>query len=281
MRTFFRVASALALALAVANCGFLKKKTDDAADAEAEAAATDTTADAAPVDAAPAPLASNEGDIPRFPDETKLDNVIAVVKRVATAREIPQTGKAVATLAATTTVTQIAQREKYFLITFDKPGDASTKLMGWVSQDAFSAISLDGGLKAITCTAPEVPLYSDSAFCGRTCTKDADCTSGQACKGTAQTFTAGKIGTSTAVCTVYKPTDAGAPVAVVDAGPAKPQGDQFPPTSGTTCPIGYSFLSKDKQCHRFCITPGMCPSSHNCIKCENKQVCSTNAALCK
>ncbi len=267
-----RVAPSLLVAALLAGCPHKKADVVDASAAEV------VVLDAG----APQAEASNEADVTRFPDETKLDNVIAVVKRMSTVREIPQSGKAVATLAATTTVTQIAQREKYFLVTFDKPGDAATKLMGWVSQDAFSSISLDAGLKAITCTAPEVPLYSDSAFCGRVCTKDADCVSGQACKGTAQMFAAGKIGASTSVCTVYKPTDAGAPVVtVVDAGAVKPQGDQFPPTAGTTCPLGTTFVNKDKQCHRFCLTAGMCPTSHNCIKCESKQVCSINAALCK
>ncbi len=282
MRTFFRVASMLSLAFAVAHCGFLKKKTDEVADAEAEAAAPEAVADAAPVDAAPAPAAANENDVARFPDSVKLDNVPATIQRTAIVREIPQSGKAVQTLNKGQAVTQIESREKYFLVTFDK--DPSTKLMGWVSADAFSALSLDAGLKAITCTAPEVPLYSDSAFCGRTCAKDADCAAGQACKGTAQTFTAGKIGASTSVCTVFKPADAGAPAIVnlLDAGHAAvASGDVVAPSAGNGCPVGFSFMNRDKQCHRLCLIGASCPTAKVCVPCEGKKVCSPNAAFCK
>jgi hypothetical protein len=300
MRNLFRAATLLALVAAVASCNLLKKK--GAADAGAEEAGAVTEAvDAAPAEP-PAPLAANVDDIARFPDEVKLENAAASTLRTASAREAPAIGKVVAQLKTGTAVTKIAQRDKFFLVTFDDPKDATKKLLGWLHQDSFSPPSA-APLKAITCPAPEVALLGDTPFCGQTCTADAQCPAGKACKGSAQQFTAGKVGANVQVCTVFvsadagapKPVDAGGPVAVVDAGPPKPvdagapaltaaNSDIFDP-GAAACPGGFIMVLKDKRCHRSCPT-GLAPKdcthgSPFCGKCDGAKVCTAVRDFCK
>ena len=87
--------------------------------------------------------AANENDISRFPDEKKLDNVAGTIQRPTNVREIPGIGKVVATLAKGGTVTEIAQRDTFFLVVFENPKDQK-KLMGWIGQESFTA-QVDAG----------------------------------------------------------------------------------------------------------------------------------------
>jgi predicted flap endonuclease-1-like 5' DNA nuclease len=146
MTTFSRgirlVSCSVALAALVPLLSGCPKKGGDAADAEAEAAVAEVAEAAAP--AAVVAAATNENDVSRFPDEKKLENVAATIQRQTNVREIPGIGKVVATLAKGGTVTEIAQRSTFFLVVFDNPKD-SKRVMGWVSQDAFTA-QADAGL---------------------------------------------------------------------------------------------------------------------------------------
>jgi hypothetical protein len=311
MRDLFRGACVLAMLAAVASCGLLKKKgdADAASDAAAEAAATDTppadTAAAADGGAAPAiaaPTAANVDDIARFPDETKLENVSATTKRWATVREAPQTGKPVASLNANTTVTQISQRQSYFVVVFDSPKEPGKKLMGWIHQDAFSPVA-DAGIKMLTCGKGETPLFSDGVFCGRVCQTDGECPPGQACKGSAQKLTKDmKPGDSVTVCTVFAVPDAGGgggglpkpKFLTVDAGggptppqpttppstPPTPAGDVVDPTGGA-CPANFLLVPKDGKCHKLCPKFDCQKATQFCINCSGQKVCSANRDLCK
>src|SRR6478609_4683250 len=141
------VVSLAALIPLATGCGLLKKKGDDAADAAAEAAVAEVAEAAAPPAATPA--AANENDVSRFPDEKKLENVTATLLRPTNVREVPGLGKIVATLAKGGTVTEIAQRDKFFLVVFEDPKDQK-KLMGWISQESFTAPpAVDAGVAAI------------------------------------------------------------------------------------------------------------------------------------
>jgi hypothetical protein len=215
MRNLFRVALGLSLVAAVASCGILQKIRGEDPDAEAAAdAETSPVEDAAATEPPEhTPLAANEDDIARFPDEAALDAVAATVQRTGSVREAPVTGAIVASLARNATVLQLAQREKYFLVVFDNPSEPSQKLMGWLHQDAFGASApAVTPPKKLSCKAPEMPLFGDAAFCGRSCAVDTDCPSGQACKGSANKLTKdGKAGDAVTVCTVHQPHDAGAP----------------------------------------------------------------------
>ncbi len=295
MTTFFQRSFALslvslALGAATAGCGFLKKGSAEAG-VEQEAAVVETV-DAAPPPSA-GPVASNEDDVARFPDEKKIENAATTVQRLTNVRDIPNIGKVSATLNKGGTVTQIAQRDKFFLVVFENPKDQK-RLMGWVNQDSFTAApAADAGIKALTCTAPEVPLTSDGPFCGKVCAADTDCPTGQACKGAANKFTNNKVGDAVTVCTVFT-----APVKAVDGGAGKlglstpvfvppvpvvipiPNADVSEPGGGK-CPVGFSLVAKDNKCHKNCVI-GQCRKETTfCIKCGTAQVCSGNRELCK
>lgn len=279
----------VALGPLVTGCGLLGKKAGgDAADAEAEAAVAEV-AEAAPPPVA-APAAANENDVSRFPDEKKLENVTATIQRQTNVREIPGIGKVVATLAKGGTVTEIAQRSTFFLVVFENPKDQK-KLMGWISQDSFTA-QADAGVKPLTCTLPETLLISDnSPLCGKVCTADVDCPSGQACKGRANKFATGKIGDIVDVCTVFTPpTAATTPRAVLplaDAGGGVAQAVLTVPTPagnvgdpvGLRCAPNFTLVAKDGKCHKNCNLIGQC-GKDSCILCAGAKVCSPNKTLC-
>jgi hypothetical protein len=266
MRTLFRNLFVLSTITALASCGLLGKKGD--ADAGAEAAVADTTTDAAgtaPV--ATGPVAVNENDIARFPDETKLADVAATVRRFAFLRESPQNGKVITSLNNGQAVTEIAQRQTFFLVTVDVAGQ---KKMGWLTADAFQPV-VDAGLKAPVCNAPLVPLMGDQPFCGKVCGGDVDCPSGEACKGTAQRFSANTLLPGTvAVCTVVNRPQGTSSFTIDSGAPAQPAavGDIVAPP----CPAGFTTL-KDGRCHRQCVT-GTKSCQLFCLKCEGKQVCN-------
>lgn len=317
MRTKNRTGQAFAivalLALA-AGCNLLKK--NDAADAEADAAAVaEADAAAAPAETpAAAPAAVNENDIARFPDETRLENVAATLARSYSVREVPVSGKVVATLAKGTDVTQISQRGAYFLVTFADAKDATTK-MGWLHSDAFAAVAaVDAGIKPLTCAAGEIALFADTPFCGKVCATDAECGANMACKGSANKLVNGKAGDAVTVCTVQVVHDAGSPApiptptptapphdggtVVIDGGgglgklfgdgglaivPPAPAGDVSTPVLGK-CPANFSLVAKDGKCHRNCSSTNLAvckKETQFCIKCDSATVCSGDRNLCQ
>ena len=258
-------------------------KKGDGADAEAEAAVAEVAEAAAPVAAVAA--AVNENDVSRFPDEKKIENVAATIQRVTNVREIPGIGKVVATLSKGGTVTEIAQRSTFFLVVFDNPKD-NKRVMGWISQDAFTA-QADAGLKVLTCTAPDTAIVSDNVtLCARVCTADVDCPAGQACKGRANRFANAKVGDIVDVCTVFTPAqpravlpfaDAAAPPPVVAVVPT-PAGNVGAPVNGRCAP-NFTLVRQDGQCHKNCNLIGQC-GADKCIICTGTKVCGA-PNLCK
>jgi hypothetical protein len=189
----FRALSILSL-VALAGCGLLSKKgSGEAHPAEAGVAEVDA---GAAVPAPPASVAANADGVSRFADETPVDKVAATLQRTANVREIPGVGKIVATLTKGAAVTELAQRGTAFLVLFDKD---HVKLMGWVGQEVFTPASVVS-TTAITCKAPEVSLITDGPFCGLVCTGSSGCPTGQACKGTANRLSKGKVGDAVSVC---------------------------------------------------------------------------------
>ncbi len=300
----FRGVTVLSLILSVSACDFIKQKLGkgEAEEAGADAAtATAEDAGAAPAPTPAAGLAANEDDIARFPDETKLENVAATAKRQYNVRDAPPAGALVAGLAPGQAVTQIASRQKYFLITFDDAKQGK-KLMGWVHGDAFLAAPAENTAIEPKCAAGETALMGDSAFCGKVCAKDADCPSGQACKGSAAKWNKGKAGDSVTVCTVFAVHDAGAPAAAdagggglklvttldagqpaaIDAG-AKPiptpTTDIVPAVDGKCAP-GFVVVKKDGKCHKLCPKPADCRAAFYCGKCDGQNTCNDVRNFC-
>lgn len=309
MRTLVRGTTLLVVVMFVVSCsGLLKKKKEDAG--AVDAAEPEVAADAAPAPTTPAAIAANEGDVARFPDETKLADVSSTLLRTYNVREAPPNGELVTSLGKGTSVTQIAQRDRYFLIVFDNPKAAGTKLMGWIHRDAFSAVIQDAG--PLVCPKGEVALSGDTPFCGKVCGGDADCPAGQACKGSApKLMPNGKPGDSVTVCTVYHSHDAGAPtpkvdasaptpdagaakldagVAVVDAGapPAPGPVNDVVAATGGTCPANFVLVKKTNKCHRPCTNSVKAKDECKnkpfyCIKCDNdtKVVCAESQTQCR
>ncbi len=271
-----------ALVFVLAGC---PKKNGGAADAAADGAT------AAMLDAAPAgPEAANVDAIARFPDESAIDHQAATLQWSANnARKAPPSGAIVATLPKGTNVVQLAAHDKYVLVTFDNPKNASERLMGWVIKDAFSAqqVVVPKG----PCPAGLVQLLGDEVFCGKVCKVDTDCAGGQACSGSAQRFLhdAG-AGEALKICTALgrpatsdagvtpAPVDAGggggvtadaAAPAVVDAGgggaprPDAGGGGAPPPMvlekqADGTCPANYKIGHPDDKCHHLCGSSADC-----------------------
>ncbi len=286
MTSRLRSASHIALAASglvalVATSAGCPRKKADLADAGAPGATL------VMLDAAPMPEASNESEVTRFPDETRLDHVATTTQAAATnVRKAPPSGAVVATLAKGTSVQEIAQRDKFSLITFFDPKDPSKKLMGWVFQDAFNGGPSAPHKPAMTnpCPPGQQLLLGEQDFCGKVCKVAGDCPNGQACTGTAKLFGLdGKVGDAVSVCSFLAgipdagPTtpDAGAapaggakPDAGTDAGVAGQTvvGVQQPPDAAGKCPASYVLVAGDKLCHRTCNAPNgvECPAKARC-----------------
>lgn len=279
-----RAAPILLIVVSLTACNLLKKKGADAGMEDASATAEDSGAAATTAPAGK--LAANEDDVARFPDETKLDNVSATAQRAYSVRDAPPAGTVVTTLTKGQAVTQIASRQKYFLVTFDdaKKGE---KLMGWVHADAFSAAP--AVLVEPKCAAGEIAVIGDTAFCGKPCAKDSDCAAGDVCKGSAAKWNKGKAGDSVTICSgAKKDQDAGAAkTTTADAGvapPPAPTTDVVDPTGGQ-CPPGYVVVKKDGKCHKLCPKASDCRAAFFCGECEDpagkkNRVCSVGRNFC-
>lgn len=159
MRAWRWVAAGLVLG-ALPACSMLKKPgTADAGDG-GESAPT------AVVEAAAAPLAVNEGDITRYPDEkTSTGSTLTTESPTELRTEVGAGGKLVVNLKKGTEVDKLAEHTGHYLVVAEDPKDASRKLMGWAGTSAFTvgifhgpsvahdgggAAAGDGGLHAAT-----------------------------------------------------------------------------------------------------------------------------------
>lgn len=299
----FRGISVLSLVIVtVSACGFLKRGGGDDGGAEGGLAAVDEAgAGTTPPPAAGA--AANEQDIARFPDEAKLADVAATVKRPYNVRDAPPAGGVVGGVNPGQGVTQVATRGNYTLITFDDAKQGK-KLMGWVHKDAFVPQAADAGIVEPKCATGEVALISDNqGFCGKACDKDSDCAPDkagqpQACHGSAAKFVKGKAGDSVQVCTVFHPHDAGAAkpdagaVTTLDAGtpPADAGGNKLAaqsvmiaPSQLGACPDNAHLVKKDNKCHVKCPKAADCDkfaAPRFCGKCDGVAVCNTERNFC-
>jgi hypothetical protein len=293
----FRGLSALSLVVVtVTACSFLKKGGGDDGGAEGGMAADDE-AGAATTPPPAAGAAANENDIARFPDETKLADVAATVKRPYNVRDTPPAGGIVAGVNPGQGVTQVATRGNYTLITFDDAKQGQ-KLMGWVHKDAFAPQVADAGISDPKCTvAGETALVSDNTgFCGKVCTQRSDCATGYSCRGSAQKWDKGKAGDTVKVCVVFERTDAGttatdagavttvdAATPAVDAGGNKlaPQSVIVAPSQMGACPDNAVLVKKDNKCHIKCPKAADCEKFKGfCGTCDGNRVCSPDRGFC-
>jgi hypothetical protein len=117
-------------------CSLLKKPgagAGDGGESEASAAVVEAAAAAAPV-------AANEVDVARYPDEKATAGSTLTTEAPADLRtEVGAGGKLVVVLKKGTEVDKLAEHSSHYLVLTEDPRDATRKLMGWASQAAFSA----------------------------------------------------------------------------------------------------------------------------------------------
>jgi hypothetical protein len=103
----------------------------------APAASTAAVVDGGPVVLLP----KNADEVARFPSEVPIAFVRAkILASVALAHERPRGGNVVATLQSGTDVTKISSTANgdSILVQFTDPGDANSRLIGWLGKEAFS-----------------------------------------------------------------------------------------------------------------------------------------------
>lgn len=149
-------------ALTTALLGCPLKSKDDAPPPVVDAGAT----------AQPTGAAKNEGQITRYPNETILGGVPAVIGKDGTiARTFPGAGGQVAVLAKATPCGKVAQNGNAgTLITWNDPADGAA-LMGWVPNDAFQGtvpsikpviVPKDSGAPAVQDAGAPTPPPADA-----------------------------------------------------------------------------------------------------------------------
>lgn len=101
----------------------------------------------AEVEAAAAPLASNEADVTRYADEKPTPGSTLTTESPADLRtEIGAGGKLVVLVKKGTEVSKVAEHSNHYLVVAEDPRDPTRKLMGWASDLAFGGAG--GGVHA-------------------------------------------------------------------------------------------------------------------------------------
>jgi hypothetical protein len=154
-----------------------------------------------------APIADNDADITRYPDEKAVDHLLGVT-RLAVSNARTQAGASAGTIVAAlppgTSVDKIAVRRGWFLVVFIDPRDPSQgrRVLGWLDPTDFVAPT--GKRPAVHCEMPRVAiLHSGAQTCERIC---GACPAGQACNGTGQLVSDGVPGSPVGYCTSVAPT---------------------------------------------------------------------------
>ena len=107
------------------------------------------------------PIADNDADITRYPDEKAVDHLLGVTRLVASSARTQagaSLGSVVAALPPGTSVDKIAVRRGWFLVVFIDPKDpgAGRRLLGWL--DPVDFVGPTGKLPAVHCELPKVPV---------------------------------------------------------------------------------------------------------------------------
>jgi hypothetical protein len=166
-----RHAPFLFLLFALAACSH---KADDAPDLGKRVAAHDASSHQAPA-------ATNI--IKRYPDENLVDRkpLHVTVHAVAVLESFPK-GETVTTLAHDAAVTQLAERDGYYLVEIADPKDAKALLLGWVAHYAFEDADKPDDDKLLYCNGTSLAVRQDQARCAFVCNNDRECREGATCE---------------------------------------------------------------------------------------------------
>jgi hypothetical protein len=107
------------------------------------------------------PIADNDADITRYPDEKAVDHLLGVTRLAASNARTQaggNVGSVVAALPPGTSVDKVAVRRGWFLVVFIDPKDpgAGRRLLGWLDPTDF--VPPTGKLPAVHCEMPKVPV---------------------------------------------------------------------------------------------------------------------------
>jgi len=139
-------------------------------------AGADGAAASAVPEAAPAPVAANDADVTKYPDQNN-DNMAALTSHmlVHARTEASNTGgKLVGQIKAGQAVDEVADHEGFDLVVFPDPSDATRKLEGWAPHTAFTAQAIrvgDGGIPVVPVTADAGPGPGPAPVAGYSCVK--------------------------------------------------------------------------------------------------------------
>jgi hypothetical protein len=164
-----RHAPFLFLLLALASCSH---KADDAPDLSRRAHDAGSHA---------APVATNI--IKRYSDENVVDRkpLHVTVHAVAVLEAFPK-GEVVTTLAHDAAVTQLAERDGYYLVEIADPKNATQLLQGWVAHYAFEDADKSDDSTLLYCSGTSVAVRQDKARCAYVCNNDRECRDGATCE---------------------------------------------------------------------------------------------------
>ncbi|MGH7270755.1 MAG: hypothetical protein ACREJ3_10020 [Polyangiaceae bacterium] len=141
----------LGMMMALAACSFLKKPAGS--DAGIDAGVMDAAL--ASADAGARPLASNQSQVTRYPDEKAIEHATVTTEfPVGLRTQAGAAGDLIVNLKKGTEVDKLAEHGDSDLILCDDPKDSSHKLMGWLSETAFSAAQRRSELGAGHETSP-------------------------------------------------------------------------------------------------------------------------------
>jgi hypothetical protein len=161
----------LFLLLALGACSH---KPSDAPDLARAVAARDAIAHDAP---------ATTNIIKRYPDENPVDRKpLRVTVHAVTALAAFPKGEAVTTLARDAAVTQLAERDGFYLVEMADPSDAKRLLLGWVAHYAFEDADAPDEHKLLYCSGTSLAVRQVAARCAFVCNNDRECRDGATCE---------------------------------------------------------------------------------------------------
>jgi len=213
------------------------------------------------------PLAVNELLVKRYEDENAVASTsLTVSTPTALVLTAFPKGDDVTVLRQGQAVTQLAERNGFFRVTFADPSDGSRPKMGWIVKYAFEAV--DAGVPGTYLAAPwcsgtkVLALQTGRPRCDYVCYKDLECSNGDTCEAAIDLPKNGEVPstfTYTTVCT--PPPDAPPPKR--DAGVPSLFG--APHTANGKCPPFTAPAPKlGDLCFMTCETNRNCPEDATC-----------------
>lgn len=245
-------------------------------------------ADAAPAvvsaptaSASAAPVVVNEAKVTRYKDEAAMNVPVTVKHTPAAVLTAMPKGDIVAQLKVGDAVTQLAERNGYYRVTFTDPANAKQLLSGWLDKFAFIDRPTPPKKKVPICTGDLILVMQGDMRCAKTCSDDAECPGGD-CEVAAILHADGQPpenSASTTVCTPKAAPAASASGSASAAPSASAPVKAKPKTTSVgvnaadmTCPNGYMQMQK-VMCMKFCKGDDDCGTSEKCKDAGGQKAC--------